>query len=497
VSPRVDRCRRNRQPMAETVDHAVRTVLVVRERGVMMPRKRMNRSLCLAVGAAIVLTSAVGQAAKKKTPDTYVLTEAELQLELMSYADRYAAVVVQAFEDVERMGPPPETRRALLGDTVYSAAAAFTIAADPDPQVALLDMVVMTTLGRMVYEDYWRPRLGAPTEPGIAAFIKLEQDIWTVAAPILDQAQQQELRERIETFHAANPELSTYSHLRFADFPSKRATSTLGKKKSGGIFGSVRNITDQVEQTRIMAERAMYLATRLPLLSGGFADIWVSRLSFNPAIEELREDVRTFAEVSDRLAMVAEQLPDKITVERSATIDQLAKEVATIRYEAIEHLFEGVAEEREEMLRQLIEEEQRLGGLLTELRGMLTEANSLTRSVDALAQRFDVGAPLEPGERPFDIEDYRATLIDARAAINEANGLVQTTNDLLNSPGADRLVPSLVEAINQAGETSEKLVNHSMIRGAFLIVFFLVGLVITRLCSRWLELRIFGDRAAA
>jgi hypothetical protein len=482
--------------MAEMFEHAVRRFLVVRERGVMMQRKKLNRSLCLAVGAAIVLTSAIGHAAKKKTSDTYVVTEAELQLELMSYADRYAAVAAQALEDVERMGPPPETRRAILGDVVYSAAAAFTIAADPEPQVALLDMVVMTTLGRMVYEDYWRPRLGAPADAGIAAFEKLERDIWTVAAPILDEAQQQELRERIETFHANNPELSTFSHLRFADFPSKRASSTLKKQKSGGIFGSVRNITDQVEQTRIMAERAMYLSTRLPLLTGGFADIWVSRLSFNPAVEELREDVRTFALVSDRLATVAEQLPGQITSERNEAIEQVAREVTTLRYDAIEHLFEGVAEERREILKQLIEEEQRLGGLISELRHTLTEANTLTASVDTLAQRFDVGAPPEPGEKPFDIDDYRATIVDARAAIVETNGLVRSANELLNSPGADRLVPSLVEAINEAGETGEGLVDHSMIRGAFLIVFFLVGLVIARLCSKWLELRIFGDRAA-
>ena len=71
------------------------------------------------------------------------MTEAELQLDLMSYADRYASVAAQAIDDVERMGPPPETRRAILGDLVYSTAAAFTIAAEPDPQLALLDLVVL------------------------------------------------------------------------------------------------------------------------------------------------------------------------------------------------------------------------------------------------------------------------------------------------------------------------------------------------------------------
>ena len=464
----------------------------------MMPRKRIDRSLslALALGATILMVAGVGHAAKKPKPDEYVVTEAELQLELMSFADRYAAMAAQAIDDVERLGPPPETRRAILGDMVFSAAAAFTVAADPDPQLALLDMVVMTTLGRIVYEDYWRPRLGDAVEPVVTAFEKLEQDVWTVAAPILDEAQQQELRERIDTFHADNPELSTFSHLRFADFPSKRATSTLKKKKSGGIFGSVRNITDQVEQTRIMAERAMFLSTRLPLLTGGFADIWVSRLSYNPAIEEIRQDVRTFAVVSDRLATVAEQLPEQITSERTEAIEQVMREADTLRYDAIEHLFEGFAEERQEMLRQFIEEEQRLGGLLTELRHTLTEANTLTVSVDTLAQRFDVGAPAEEPTEPFVIEDYRRTIVDTGVVVEQLNGLVETTNELLNSPGADRLVPSLVEAINEAGETSEDLVDHSLFRAAFLILFALVGYVLARLCYQWLAMRIFGSAPA-
>ena len=446
----------------------------------------------MAFCAAILMVSGTGNAAKKEKPDEYFVTEAELQLELMSFADRYAAVAVQALDDSERMGSSPETRQVILADLIYSAAAAFTIAADAHPQIALLDMVVLTTLGRMVFEDYWRPRLGVPTEPVIAAFEMLERDIWTVAAPILDESQQQELRERIETFHADYPDLATFSNLRFADFPSKRATSTLKKKKSGGIFSSVRNITDQVEETRIIAERAIFLSTRLPLLTGWFADIWVTRLSNSPAVEELREDVRTFAVVSDRLATVAEDLPAQITSERNETIEQLAREATTLRYEAIEHLMDGVAEERQAILSQLIAEEEEIEGLLTELRHTLTEANTLTGSVDLLAQRFEIGVPTDELSAPFVIEDYRRAIVDAGPVVEGLNGLVQETNVLLNSPGADRLVPSLVDAINQAGETSEGLVNHTVIRAAVLIVFFLVGLVIARLCSKWLELRIFG-----
>jgi hypothetical protein len=469
----------------------------------MMPRNRVDRSLslALALGAAILLVSGAGHAAKKTKPDEYVVTEAQLQRKLMSYADRYAATASQVVHDVERLGPSPETRLAILGDLAYSAAGAFTIAADSFPQVALLDMVVLTTLGRMVFEDYWRPRLGASAEPAVAAFQKLERDVWTVAAPILSEDQQQELRERIANFHHDNPELSTFAYIRFADFPSTRASSTLQTKKSGGIFSSVKKITEQVEQTRIMAERVIYLSTRLPQLTGVYADMWVSRLSFNPAVEEFRADVHTLTLVSDRLATVAEQLPEQLTTERMNTIEQLVRETDTLRYNAIEHVLKGVTEVRQETLRQLIAEEEQLGGLLTELRRTLTEANTLTVSVDTLAQRFDVGAPMEPGEpaEPFDIEDYRRTIVDTGTVVEQLNGLTQSTLELLNSPGADRLVPGLIDAINEAGETGEDLVDHSILLAAllaaFLILIALVGYVVARLCYRWLAIRMFGDAA--
>jgi len=158
-------------------------------------------------------------------------------------------------------------------------------------------------------------------------------------------------------------------------------------------------------------------------------------------------------------------------------------------------MMKGIAEERQATLEQFIAEEERLGGLLTELRHTLTEANTLTVSVDTLAQRFDVGAPTEPGEaaEPFVIEDYRRTIVETGVVVEQLNGLVQTTNELLNSPGADRLVPSLIEAINEAGQTSEDLVDHSFIRAAILILFALVGYVLARLSYRWLAMRLFGS----
>ncbi len=223
----------------------------------------IRKRFCISL-IAILVTVLAGSSAdaakgkgKKGAQDPQAITEAALQADLMSYADRYASIAAQAIDDVERLEPPPNVRRMVLGDLVFSAAAAFTIAADADPQVALLDMVVMATLGRMIFEDHWLPEHGGYVEPVVVAMTNLEDQAWQIADPILTTTQKAELLERIEAFHIANPELTTFSHLRFADFPSKRASSSLKATSGGGIFKSVRRMTDQVEQTRMLAERGM------------------------------------------------------------------------------------------------------------------------------------------------------------------------------------------------------------------------------------------------
>ncbi len=462
---------------------------------------RKTMSIIVIATLATVLSASGTDAAKGKkkggAQDPQAITDAVLQADLMSYADRYASIAAQTIDDVQRLEPPPNVRRMVLGDLIFSAAAAFTIAADADPQVALLDMVVMATLGRMIFEDHWLPEYGGYVEPVVEAMTELEHEAWQITDPILTTTQKTELLERIEAFRIAYPGLTTFSHLRFDDFPSKRASSSLKATSGGGIFKTVRRITDQVEQTRMLAERGMYLSTRLPLLGGGFADIWLTRLSFNPAVEDVLGDVSTFAETSERLVIVAEQLPERITTERTETILQLADEFAAERKETVDHVFVNIAKERQMIVDQLVAEEQRLTGVLAELRTTIEAGNQLTLSVDALAERLDLGGEAttetysEP-VRPFDIEDYRQTLLQATAAIHDLNELVGSTHRLVDSDGAGRLVPQVTAAIEDVDTISKGLIDRIFYRALLFLALALLGFVAARFAYRWLEVRFFG-----
>ena len=78
------------------------------------------------------------------------MTEIELQSELMSYADRFASIIIQVFEDFDATKPRADVRHFILSDLLYSLSAVYTVAADPNPQVSLLDMVAVTSLGRII-----------------------------------------------------------------------------------------------------------------------------------------------------------------------------------------------------------------------------------------------------------------------------------------------------------------------------------------------------------
>jgi hypothetical protein len=51
----------------------------------------------------------------------------------------------------------------------------------------------------------------------------------------------------------------------------------------------------------------MYLGTRLPMMTGMFADVWLSTVFINPEVNKLTADLHQFSDISGRLADLAEK----------------------------------------------------------------------------------------------------------------------------------------------------------------------------------------------
>jgi hypothetical protein len=392
---------------------------------------------------------------KKQSP--HQMTEAELQSEVMSFADRFATILAQSSDTFEGRAPTFRARYIVLGDTVYSQAAAFTIAGGPNPQVAMLDLVALTTLGRMIYEEHYLVEFGEPAEVMVRGFKTLEADAWQIAAKVLSPEQQQELRDIIRGWRQDHPEQLFFSHLRFSDFAAARGQSTLVKAvESGGMFGSVKKVTKEVEETRMLAERGIFLASRMPLLTGGFGDVWLSKWILNPELQKLVGDVHTFSKVSERLATVAEQLPDHIALERR------------------------------NLIRDLESQEKALSQTMREAKGLISLVNETAQTVATVSAGIDkmLAAPGE-GRRPFDIMDYYNTVSVASDTVKQVSVLLDSAERLLGSPNWEQPMPGMFTLANGVASEGKGVITHTFLLGiALMLIFFLGMFILIRYAAR-------------
>ncbi len=465
----------------------------------------------------IILSSAsTSAAADKKTSkaDSTAMTEAELQAQVMAFADRFTSIVTSGITAYNEQNPPPDDYRLVLSLASYSLSSAFTIAAEPSPVGALLDMITMVTLGRIIFEENLLPRYGPALQSVIDVMRKAEAEIWLVASDVLTEAQLKKLRSLIVEWRARNPEIEFFPSIRFSDFSAMRGSEA--GEVAGGLFKSVNAATQQVEEVRLLAERGMYLGTRMPMLTGLFAGVFFSQMIRHPDARKIIDDFNRFLQVSDRLAAVAEQLPEQIAAERDATIkqamegfsqltmnafnetekktlvmiDAAADRITAERQAAIEQLMKEFAAERKRTIDDLLDEDQRMRVLLADMRQTLVVGNDLLTTAKALTDNLK-----PPGEEiegkavvaPVDIDDYHTLLQEASTLIGQLHDTLKTVDHM----GIQSLLPAIIGAIETVEQKGERWVYLSFTLGVALIVVFLVGAVIASLVYRHIANRMF------
>ena len=283
----------------------------------------------IAVFGGVVHAADIAEDTKEKT---YALTEAQLQSHLMSFADRFASILDTTIAKFENLNPSGKSRYEVLELMTFSLHHAFIIAGESDPNVALLDMVSMVTLGRIFFEEEGQSRYGKKVVPVIDGYRRAEADIRNVAAKVLTPDQMLNLMRIIKRWRMENSEVKSFPLVRFSNFAADRRESTLSKAEDPeGLFESVERASETVEEMRLLAERTVYLSTRIPQLFGLFGDLWLTRWMDNPDLQKALTDLSQLSQGTSGLAATIEKLPTQISNVREATIKQLMGEVSAAR----------------------------------------------------------------------------------------------------------------------------------------------------------------------
>jgi len=398
------------------------------------------------------------------------MTPEELQSAVISYANRFISTIGQAAFQLEKEIPTAQGRLTAVSRKVYSLSAITEIAAGPDPGPALFDLVVMATLNRMVWDDYWRPQVfGMPATVMVDAFKKMEKDAWTLAAKVMTPEQRREFRDMIEDWYANNPGQVFVDYIRFSDF------GDLGKKpnlkqiqKPGGLLAPVHAATAAVDEIRMTSERAMFLLTKIQLIMGFQAKLVYSQLVLQPEMSRIFKDVSSFRATAERLADFAEQMPELVAAERTAALKAIDDKAATL------HNINADVRTTLGHLNTTFNSVHRMAAdidtLLKGTQQTVGAANELLMSVDRLMIRLDSGKSTA-SSKPFDINDYITAIEKAQATVTTLNQLVS----MVDRPDAP-LITGLMAKINQ---TAEDRIDHIFLRlMQMLLVIGALGLIL-------------------
>ena len=314
--------------------------------------------------AVMVVTVAGGDllgAQKDKTAEKkYIITEAQLQSHLMSFADRLTSILDTTLVQFESPKLPEKTRYEVIELMTYSLYHAYIIAGESDPDVALLDMLSMITLGRIFFEEEGPSRYGNVVAPVTKGYQKAEADIRKISAKVLTPNQMLNLMTIIKRWRKENPKLKSFPFIRFSNFAAERRDAALTRaEEPEGLFESVESASESVEEMRLLAERSMYLATRMPQLTGLLGDLWLTRWSNNPDLKKSMADLTQLSTATADLAAVSEKLPENIAKERQAAIKQVMSEFSAERKATLEVLLTEERRIEERLMTQLIETMER------------------------------------------------------------------------------------------------------------------------------------------
>jgi hypothetical protein len=303
---------------------------------------------------------------------------------------------------------------------------------------------------------------------------RLEDQAWKSAGGLLGAEQERKLRGFIERWKAENPEIREVSGVRLADVASVpgsgglRLGTTTELLQSFGLspFGGLDPAVEEVQRSRILAERAFYFAKRWPRMLELQTRQLALQLAMQPTPAQLAADVTRVSLAAESVARTAEGLPGLVDREREAAIRQF--------------------------LDALEAQETRARALLAEMRHTLDAGTGAANAVHGALGSFDkilavLNAPSPPGTppgRPFDVNDYTRGLEQLGRSATELEALLRAVNQ-----DAPRVAALIGDAGREASDRGRALVDYAFGRLLVLGLALVAASLVAAVAYRWAATR--------
>ena len=472
-------------------------------RGTYEPVKSLAIVLAIALGSTscstvqsvlrmpgkVVRSIAPGGTPQKMDMDT-------ISLSLMRFADVSALRITKATEAFAAQVGTPEARIQALAWQVDYNRGLFRLASGPQPYEGLFSAIVMATVLRRNHEGHWLATWGEPDRAVLDALRQIEEGGWVLAEAATSKTYVEQARRIVAAWldSSARPGPSDAVTLpAFGEIlESLREDPEVDKDALFDLItldplAGLEPAVAEVEQSRRLAERALYYLQHMPTLLSAQVELTGLRSAHSPAIQGALSDWQRFSAATASFADTAEGLPASFAAEREALLAQLGSEITAQREGLLRDL-----ETAREPLNEILRQTQGTAEAGREMSAAATQAfeagTVLSKAIDEMVASLRSGGraaapgdPARPPGRRFDITEYTAA---AESISKGAQALTETIATL------DRTLPQLQTLVREAIAQSEQTVDRAFRRALQLVLIALLGgalvaLAVRRITMSW------------
>ena len=382
------------------------------------------------------------QVKTKEEPGKTPITVGELDQMAKNFSDRLVARVSTACDHLKKEASDEALRAKAHQLKLAIALAAYDIVTSSggSPQVPgaaphVLDLAVLAELQslRWVEEGMARDDFGERGERLAEAFQKSREDIWEIAARVMKPEQIDRLKTLVAQWRAKNLKVEWLARVRF-DIIAQGKEGAGILESLGAAFNPIHGVMKSVDDTRVMAQQALFYLKRAPLLID-----WTTEATLTDAL--------AIPKVSNLVRGVTE------------TLGSVARLTAQL-----EHLVEPSSQE------------PAINSTIQEVQESLIQAKELVREVHHLEEAVRPFLEKSPKDSaPKKPTDYEAVASKVSDAAHSTTSLVRETRMLAESPSAVRNVDEMLARVSQdVARRGRDVVDHAAWRAVQLVLLIAV-----------------------
>lgn len=405
----------------------------------------------------------------------------ELQSQLLRFSDHYLDTLNSGTAKLRQGDNQRPEARTLVRRRISAINDVLSIATGSNTYANLLDMVILVSLN-LSNANYWMPkRYGDSALPLLNAGQEAEKEIWRIAEAALNNEQILELRNGIEAWRSQHSEGRAPRDIGGLGFSTEIAkmhkTNQHGKSSVFNLlmidpFAGLDPTTMELANTRLFAERGMFLTRHMPTLLRLEAEMLAIQSAEIPQIENLLANINQLSVSVERFSQTAEQLPGLISAERAQIVQALNEQRPGLT---------SLAEQTEKAL---------------SAGTFMSEATNTTLKTfqDVVKQLQD--SPSDPNSEPFKIENYTAAATQISTAVEHLTEFLAAFENTTSSERVDGLTAKM-DLLNKQVQATGKVVvdyafNKLLLLGLMLMIIGSITVLMTSLIYWMLKKRFAG-----